>query len=79
MVLAQYLSTTVYRYYIKKLLTKIPALFIKGAVIQIKLNFYNPRAGNTIQFLNPRAGIKDNFKNPRAGITVAFSPRSEVT
>ncbi len=78
MVLAQYLSTTVYRYYIKKLLTKIPAIFTKRAAIQLKVNFYNPRGGTIVQFKNPRAGIKDNFYNPRGGTKVAFSPRSKV-
>ncbi len=78
MVLAQYLSTTVYRYYINQFINAAAAIFTRRAAIQLKLNFKNPRAGVTMQFLNPRAGTKDDFKNPRAGVTVAFEPITEV-
>jgi len=78
MVLMQYLSTTVYRYYIKKFLTTI-STFTKRAAIQLSINFLDPRAGISDQFKNPRAGINDNFKNPRAGINDNFkNPRAGI-
>jgi len=78
MVLMQYLSTTVYRYY-TKLLVVGRSVFVKRAAIQLKLNFLNPRAGISNQFKNPRAGITVSFRNPRAGIKNMFkNPRAGI-
>ena len=78
MVLAQYLSTTVYRYYIKQLVTKAAAVFTRRSAIILTVDFRTPRTLSNDDFRNPRTLTKDDFRNPRTLTSVDFEMITEV-
>lgn len=65
MVLAQYLSTTVYRYYGKQLILKITAAFTKRSAIFVTADFRNPKTLSNVDMRNPKTLTNANMRNPK--------------
>ena len=62
MVLLQYLSTTVFRYYIKQLLIISAAPFSRRSAIFIEMNFRNPKTLTNMDLRNPKTLTSMDFE-----------------
>lgn len=78
MVLMQYLSTTVYRYYTKKLVLKIVAAFTKRSAIIIRADFRNPKTLSNMDMRNPKTITKGDMRNPKTLTSSDMQIRTEV-
>ena len=78
MTFMQYLSTTVYRYYIKQLVTKAAAAFTKRSAIFLEIDFRNPKTLTEIDFRDPKTLTKVDFRNPKTLTEVDFVPIEEI-
>ncbi len=65
MTFMQYLSTTVYRYYINQLINQATAIFTRRSAIQVQIDFRDPRTQTNGPFRDPRTGTGKNFRDPR--------------
>ena len=78
MTFMQYLSTTVYRYYIKRLVTKAAAVIGKKSAIQVSVDFRNPRTQTRGLFRDPRTQTNGDFRDPRTQTNGEFLAIKEV-
>ena len=78
MTFMQYLSTTVYRYYIKRFVTIAEAVLNRKSAIMVQIDFRNPRTMTTKNFRNPRTQTQEDFRNPRTLTSENFLTIEEV-
>jgi hypothetical protein len=75
----QYLSTTVYRYYIKRLVTSAAAVVGgRKSAIQVNVDFRNPRTQTNGNFRDPRTQTRGMFRDPRTQTNGDFLTIKEV-
>lgn len=77
MTFMQYLSRTVYRYYINQIVNKAQAIFFPNAGIMVQIDFRNPRTKSDVNFRNPRTKTQEDFRNPRTKTEENFEIRTE--
>ena len=78
MVLAQYLSTTVYRYYIKKFVTKILPTFVRRSAIILTVDMRNPKTESQIGMRNPKTLSNVGMRNPKTLTEADMEIREEI-
>lgn len=76
MTFMQYLSTTVYRYYLNRLLT-IAGIKTQSAIF-VDGDFRNPRTLSDSDFRNPRTLSNADFRNPRTLTDGDFETITEI-
>ena len=77
MTFMQYLSTTVYRYYLNRLLSV--AGIKKQSAIFIDADFRNPQTLTNSDFRNPKTLSDGDFRNPRTLTDGDFETITEIT
>jgi len=65
MTFLQYLSRTVYRYYINLILNQVPSAFTRRSALIIRADFRNPKTLSSIDLRNPKSLSKIDMRNPK--------------
>lgn len=78
MTFMQYLSTTVYRYYIKQSLLKVIGIFEKRSAILITVDMRNPKTLSSGGMRNPKTLSNSNMRNPKTITSADMEIRTEV-
>lgn len=65
MTLSNYLSTTVYRYYIKKFIIVAQQAFSRRSAIFIEVDFRNPKTLTEVDMRNPKTLSSVDLRNPK--------------
>jgi hypothetical protein len=74
----QYIYTTVYRYYIKRLVLTGASPLGRRSAIQVKIDFRNPRTQTNGNFRDPRTQTRGMFRDPRTQTKGDFMTLNEV-
>jgi len=78
MTFLQYLSRTVYRYYMKTVLLRIPVVFTKRAAVFIDADFRNPKTLTSVDLRNPKTLTNSDMRNPKTLTNADMELRTEI-
>ncbi len=79
MTFLQYLSRTVYRYYMKTVLLRIPVVFTKRAAVFLEVDFRNPKTLTNGDMRNPKTLTNADMRNPKTLTNADMELRTEIT